>query len=448
MIVLIQNKFKFNDQLTMNWLLGGSRREQEGTPVHKWALDAFKGSIFPDSPIHGPIPYDSPAANGQSILKTPGQTKKDKRVNVTFHKSVETPPKAKRSSVNLPGKFPSPWTPKIDDNADESETENAGPASPISKAKDTSDVKRGNSLKTLTMKLDRTTHDLKARATTATQPRHATKHTKPRSLNWDVEKGFEEVLDCITKNNTYLQELISEMQESQSVMDESFYTDNTQTSDYTVNLDEPRSRSGNYWKQKFTDLSSLTKRVQVEQDNMARALEKLKTQVGNRETQQYEDYKDRHDVLKEELEREKRSNKASSQSRLTRDLRKQIEELQKEVAEKDELREELDIADLQIKDLQNQLKQRSVPVASTAKDRPLSATSRRLEEARKNTPKPAIDVHRHNRFGSRDIPAPLSTRTNLPDEDKDLRKLKAQQRINERKLQRQKSSFGKENIKS
>lgn len=386
----------------MNWLLGSKApdvQEPPETPVHRWALNAFKGALRPETPFPDHrSSHDAPAvvdnnnnnnnnASGFSILKTPGQARERRNTNVKFHKSVQTPPKRlTRSGLpnTFPGKFPSPWTPKstemtVDDSRDGEEVS----ASPIGIQKDVKanmgNNNNNNSLKKLSMQLESTRPVEKTDVKNSIRGREEAKKEKfdssVRPLNWHVDEGFEEVLNSITKNNAYLQKLIDDMQESCSHVDESFAVEQSSgASDLTANLDEPRSRSGLYWKAKFAEFASLTDRLKSEQNNMEQALARLRADIGTRSTEENEHWKDRCDLLQEELVRERRSARNDPLNREVRELRKQVRDLQVTKEENKDLKQQVSIADAEIRDLQRQVKQ-----AGQKKDE--SSLSERIKDA-------------------------------------------------------------------
>lgn len=409
----------------MNWLLGGRNEDVPETPVHKWALNAFRGVLLPDTPYDQSRPECDTLGIGNSgigILKTPGQLKDRKRTTVTFHASVKTPPKrTTRSELPnvFPGKFPSPWTPKsIVIEQDDGETIE----SPIGLGRGQSDKSLNvNPLKTLATRLKDTRGEHRMRPTLGISSVAGSKESRTamkikdrklrqaEPLSWDVDQGFDEVLKCIEKNNAYLQTLINEMQESCSQVDESFSDGQSLAeADVTTNLDDPRSRSGQYWKAKFLEFNVLTECVKKEQNNMERVLHTLRASVEDRNQTTVENWKDRYDLLKEEFDRERRTNRNSAQLREIRDLKKLIKELQSKSDDGPDLRRQLDVAHMENKTLRAQLvnttsvacvarphdddhAEKSSPdqhpghssdSAKGGSDRSLSSTSRRLAQAR------------------------------------------------------------------
>lgn len=472
----------------MNWLLGGNAGGSEApeTPVHRWAMNAFKGAIMPEGLYgSGQLLGESPCAGNpnSSILKTPGQTKDKRRVTVTFHKSVHTPPKrTNRSGLPnaFPGKFPSPWTPKLgkeQQNRDDNEALVLND-SPISVDKDRREHSRfANPLKGVSPQLKSASSIAEAvqpcekphrrpSIAIAKEPtnRRSAKNTRPRALSWDVDRGFDEVLASISKNNAYLQSLIDEMQESCAFGNESFADGPSMVdSEITTNIDEPASSSGQYWKKKFLDFSDVTQRVKSEQDKMEQALAQLRLDVQARTAEDQENWKDKYDLLKEELDKERKATRSSAHLREMRDLRRTVRDLQNKAGEVTELQKQLQIADLQIKDFEKQMESnraaakeyqaapqrddhapvsiRTTTISPTSSGHigslgmtPQSSTSKRLEKAKlaaMNTAESRTDmalardtrqdsnvagiksaftqVSRHRRFGSRTLVAPVHT---------------------------------------
>ncbi|CCG82771.1 Spindle pole body-associated protein cut125 / FY16936)) [Taphrina deformans PYCC 5710] len=359
----------------MNWLMSNKQSGGEApeTPAHRWVFNALKGVVLPETPF--PKTTTTSLATKDklqnSILKSSRFTKERRANNVTFHKSVRTPPKrGLRSGLprEFPGRFPSPYTPRTvgyEDGGAESDGKDCQ-ESPLGIEKDRRETSRAsglNPLKKLSLRLNDHKEDAMKSPDNTKSSRKASRLTEPRvlrqqaqPLKWDIDQGFAEVLESIHKNNDYLQSLIDEMQESCCQIEESFVEDRSSSgSDVTVNLDEPRSRSGQYWKAKFSDFSALTEKVRTEQNNMQRALLELKNRVNGRNNHLQETWKDKHDVLLEELAKAKRANRESAPLREVRELRRQVRDSQTTRAERDDLKQQLSIADSQIQDLQRRL---------------------------------------------------------------------------------------------
>lgn len=367
--------------MPLHWLLGGpsaARHDQAPeTPVHSWVLDAFRNALGPDTPVpKAQHLYDSPATaanNANSILKTPGYAKEKKNVNVTFHKSVRTPPKRKARS-GLPnqfsGKFPSPFTPKDlslpESDARDKHCEDFS-GSPIGVVKDRHLSSRfTSSLKSFSVRTTGDNLPTAHKEKTAQPPvlnrerenteRHPSAPRDEPSLAWDLNKGFEEVLQSIAKNNAYLQDLINEMQESLVQAEESFSdVYSLAGSDVTMNMDEPKSSSGKFWRSKFLDFKLLTEKLKDEQNNMEKALAKLRSDIDQSDGQAAAQWKQRCEALAEDLDRERRSSKNSAQMREIRELRRNLRESQAQIKAQGEVQAQLDIANHQIQDLHAQL---------------------------------------------------------------------------------------------
>ncbi|KAK6349641.1 hypothetical protein TWF696_005923 [Orbilia brochopaga] len=184
-----------------------------------------------------------PRKNPQSILVTPGNTiSKKKTVSFgpdQFHEDTicyEARTGRIRSGLpsSYPGKFPSPWTPKVtndfpkkrvkDIRVDDIEIfeDQAKPLKSAQKSRSKFDKDAGRDLALV---------------------------SKPSR---DDVKSVDEQIHALRENTARINDMIGEAAE-EPVHD----------GDVTVNLDEPRSRSGVYWKERYsTDISQAEKKVE------------------------------------------------------------------------------------------------------------------------------------------------------------------------------------------
>lgn len=396
--------------MSFNWLLGGAgyQAPQQGTPetpAHTWAMNALRFAIQPDTPVYHSRPLcESPATAANSILKTPGQAKEKKNFNVTFHKSVRTPPKKiARSGLpnQFPGKFPSPWTP-TDLLLDEADINDMAD-SPITIEKDqhansrfTRPLKALSSNSTRLSLQPAVQDDKRSRNSKSSRHDMNVSQQKQVPLTWDVNKGFDEVLQSVARNNAYLQDLINEMQESFSHAEESFCEFHSMNgSEATTNLDDPQSNSGKFWHAKFLDFKGLTEKLKVEQNNMEKAIDRLRKDVKHNDTRQATEWQNRCEELMKELEQERSKYKVNSCSRELRDMKRQLSESREKMRAQENLQKQLEIADLQIKDLQSQLNIKSshtsargtgtvsaIQAPSSPASKARSSTSDRLAQTR------------------------------------------------------------------
>ncbi|KAF3925535.1 hypothetical protein ABW21_db0200903 [Orbilia brochopaga] len=183
-----------------------------------------------------------PRKNPQSILVTPGNTiSKKKTVSFgpdQFHEDTicyETRTGRIRSGLpsSYPGKFPSPWTPKVTNDF------------PKKRAKDirVDDIEifedQAKPLKSAQKSRSRFDKDT---------GRDFALTSKPR----DEVKSVDEQINALRENTARINDMIGEAAE-EPVHD----------GDVTVNLDEPRSRSGVYWKERYsTDINQAEKKVE------------------------------------------------------------------------------------------------------------------------------------------------------------------------------------------
>ncbi|KAF3935485.1 hypothetical protein ABW19_dt0200079 [Dactylella cylindrospora] len=170
--------------------------------------------------------------NPQSILVTPGNTISKKK-SVTFgpdqyHEdtiSYESRTGRVRSGLppSYPGKFPSPWTPKVTHDL------------PKRRLRDTSRKEEIEIFEDESPKL------------TETGPK-----TEPsRDLKDGARSLVDDQIQALRENTARINDLMEESAQQEH------------EPDVTVNLDEPRSRSGVYWKERYsTDLNQAERKVE------------------------------------------------------------------------------------------------------------------------------------------------------------------------------------------
>ncbi|EPS37644.1 hypothetical protein H072_8669 [Dactylellina haptotyla CBS 200.50] len=173
-----------------------------------------------------------PRKNPQSILVTPGNTiSKKKTVSFgpdQFHEDTicyEARTGRVRSGLpaGYPGKFPSPWTPKITNDLPKRRTRDS----------------RNEEIEIFE------DQNKPVRATQKSKLRNEMTKTKE-----DI--SVDDQIQALRENTARINDMIEEVGE-----------ETTQEADVTVNLDEPRSRSGVYWKERYSsDLGQAEKKVE------------------------------------------------------------------------------------------------------------------------------------------------------------------------------------------
>ncbi|KAK6541577.1 hypothetical protein TWF694_007380 [Orbilia ellipsospora] len=179
-----------------------------------------------------------PRRNPQSILVTPGNTiAKKKTVSFgpdQFHEdtiSYEARTGRVRSGLpaQYPGKFPSPWTPKITNDF------------PKRKGKDS----RAEDIEIFEDQNKPLRPIQKSKLKGEKEPLTAFKSR-------DDPKSVDDQIQALRENTARINDMIEEASEG-----------NPHEGDVTVNLDEPRSRSGVYWKERYSsDLGQAEKKVE------------------------------------------------------------------------------------------------------------------------------------------------------------------------------------------
>ncbi|KAK6534762.1 hypothetical protein TWF281_006063 [Arthrobotrys megalospora] len=226
------------------------RREREPRP--KFGRDVMSDEdVFTSSKRRPPLESRSPGRfktfedvmtpprrNPQSILVTPGNTISKKKT-VSFgpdqvHEDTvcyETRTGRVRSGLpaGYPGKFPSPWTPKI--------TNELPP-----KRRTSRELSRVDEIEIFE------DQNKPIKGTPKTKTKESTTVSKPK----DETKSVDDQIQALRENTARINDMIEEASVQQ-------ITD----ADVTVNLDEPRSRSGLYWKDRYsTDINQAEKKVE------------------------------------------------------------------------------------------------------------------------------------------------------------------------------------------
>ncbi|RVD88071.1 uncharacterized protein DFL_002269 [Arthrobotrys flagrans] len=178
-----------------------------------------------------------PRRNPQSILVTPGNTiSKKKTVSFgpdQFHEDTfcyESRTGRVRSGLpaDYPGKFPSPWTPKVTNELPKRRTSRElCRVEEIEIFEDQNKPNKGT-------------------------PKSKTKGSTTVSKTKDDAKSVDDQIQALRENTARINDMIEGANVQQA-------TD----ADITVNLDEPRSRSGLYWKDRYsTDINQAEKKVE------------------------------------------------------------------------------------------------------------------------------------------------------------------------------------------
>ncbi|BFZ56096.1 hypothetical protein PYCC9005_003138 [Savitreella phatthalungensis] len=324
-----------------------SSGEGPETPVHRWAIDAFRGVLLP-GPRHHLVPSadtadevtpaSSPRAArsrfakpqnhaaspapvpGPSIMRTPGGTKTDtthgpntadRKKAVTFIDEDEGSERRRskggrvRSGLprEFPGKFPSPWTPKVVDAAEELvEVQESLPSTSLKdfhpRRSSTSSVSRDLLLSAATRRtqnrLSSAAEKLDVEAAMRQRPAVGMKTTAAESeralaksyeqLDWSLaqagdggklpteERELEALVGQLSRNNAVLEQMIGEMQALCEAEHGETGVVIGDDEDVTLNLDAPRSRSGKFWQTQFRTLDELVGRCRSEQARMRAAL--------------------------------------------------------------------------------------------------------------------------------------------------------------------------------
>jgi hypothetical protein len=381
----------------MNWLVGRNKQQEPETPVHRWAINAFKAALGSDTPLHAPVlssaaatpvPVQEPvqqvvveetapatqrarASSTASILKTPGATK-EQRKSVTFE--AMAPLVTSRSGLpqSFPGKFPSPWIARDEEHAKASSEEEEPAASPsMGREAPLNRFGGKRQLSTTSLFNDIGPRKVSERVATPARTQPVSKSaetpklrtTTQSSMPWTVDRGFQDLLAGFTRNNTTLQQMIAEMQDScANAQAEARMTVGAGAafagtdSNATLTLDEPRSRSGQFWKQKFESLSGLSQTIQREQDIMQGKLLRLRDEVEARVEAVAVEWRDRCAILRDELDRERQAAKALPSAREVRGCRQRIKELEQQVSEMQHAANKSEAAELKLEALEGQLK--------------------------------------------------------------------------------------------
>ncbi|KAF3908746.1 hypothetical protein AA313_de0209240 [Arthrobotrys entomopaga] len=179
-----------------------------------------------------------PRRNPQSILVTPGNTlSKKKTVSFgpdQFHEdtiSYEARTGRVRSGLpaQYPGKFPSPWTPKI-----------------------TNDFPKRRGKDSRTEEIEIFEDQNKPLRPIQKSKSKGEKEAILASRTREDPKSVDDQIQALRENTARINDMIEEASE-----------ENTHEGDVTVNLDEPRSRSGVYWKERYSsDLGQAEKKVE------------------------------------------------------------------------------------------------------------------------------------------------------------------------------------------
>ncbi|KAF3128499.1 hypothetical protein TWF594_009410 [Orbilia oligospora] len=177
-----------------------------------------------------------PRRNPQSILVTPGNTiSKKKTVSFgpdqvhedTFCYEARTGRVRSGLPADYPGKFPSPWTPKITNELPKRRTSRE-----LARVEEIEIFEDQN-------KPYKGTPKPKTKASTVSKTK-------------DDAKSVDDQIQALRENTARINDMIEEASVQQA-------TD----ADITVNLDEPRSRSGVYWKDRYSnDINQAEKKVE------------------------------------------------------------------------------------------------------------------------------------------------------------------------------------------
>ncbi|KAK6521618.1 hypothetical protein TWF506_001831 [Arthrobotrys conoides] len=225
------------------------RRERDHRP--KFGRDVMSDEdVFTSSKRRPPLESRSPGRfktfedamtpprrNPQSILVTPGNTiSKKKTVSFgpdqvhedTFCYEARTGRVRSGLPADYPGKFPSPWTPKITNELPKRRTSRElARVEEIEIFEDQNKPYKGT-------------------------PKPKTKNSTTSSKSKDEAKSVDDQIQALRENTARINDMIEEASVQQA-------TD----ADITVNLDEPRSRSGVYWKDRYsTDINQAEKKVE------------------------------------------------------------------------------------------------------------------------------------------------------------------------------------------
>ncbi|KAK6362096.1 hypothetical protein TWF730_005794 [Orbilia blumenaviensis] len=223
------------------------RREREPRP--KFGRDVMSDEdVFTSSKRRQPLESRSPSRfktfedamtpprrNPQSILVTPGNTISKKKT-VSFgpdqvHEDTicyESRTGRIRSGLpaGYPGKFPSPWTPKITNE--------------LPKRRTSRELSRVDEIEIFE------DQNKPLKGTPKTKTKESTTKTK------EDTKYVDDQIQALRENTARINDMIEEASVEQVV-----------DADITVNLDEPRSRSGVYWKDRYsTDINQAEKKVE------------------------------------------------------------------------------------------------------------------------------------------------------------------------------------------
>ncbi|KAK6506893.1 hypothetical protein TWF481_005351 [Arthrobotrys musiformis] len=226
------------------------RREREPRP--KFGRDVMSDEdVFTSSRKRVPLESRSPSRfktfedamtpprrNPQSILVTPGNTiSKKKTVSFgpdqvhedTFCYESRTGRVRSGLPAGYPGKFPSPWTPKV--------TNDLPP-----KRRTSRELSRVEEIEIFE------DQNKPSKGT----PKPKTKDSTTISKAKDEAKSVDDQIQALRENTARINDMIEEASVQQ-----------TTDGDITVNLDEPRSRSGVYWKDRYsTDINQAEKKVE------------------------------------------------------------------------------------------------------------------------------------------------------------------------------------------
>lgn len=125
----------------------------------------------------------------------------------------------------------------------------------------------------------------------------ATEHVAPAlagtqgaELEWELDGDVETILACVERNNAHLERMIEEMQRlaqsddfddallpqaadaGATAMDSKGDGDGDGDGDTTVQLDQPKSKSGKFWQGRFRQLDGMVAACRAEQDRMHAAV--------------------------------------------------------------------------------------------------------------------------------------------------------------------------------